>query len=81
MNDRPPPDRIARDWIAYRDACYPDGCSALQAKETRQAFFAGATAFFLQTMRATELPKEQAAASIQALEMEIFTQLEKMLAP
>jgi hypothetical protein len=37
---------LEKEWVIYRDACYPplspDGpLSAIQERETRQAFFAG----------------------------------------
>jgi hypothetical protein len=33
---------LQSSWEKYRTACYPDGITAIQDKECRQAFFMGA---------------------------------------
>lgn len=32
---------LEKEWIKYRDACYPEGLPKFQETETRQAFYAG----------------------------------------
>lgn len=50
---------LEREWIKYRNACYPTGCTKLQESECRQAFFAGiVTLFNLMDRAITQFPEE-----------------------
>ena len=38
-----PNDTVSERWRKYKQTVYPQGVSGIQAEETRQAFFAGAS--------------------------------------
>jgi hypothetical protein len=64
---------IQSEWEGYRDSCYPQGLSAIQEKECRQAFFSGA---LLILHRTSEISGSAAEASaireIEALYRELI---------
>lgn len=59
-------------WDQYRSACYPDGCSAVQEKECRQAFYSGALSLFaITTSEVTELSDDDGAKALEVISREI----------
>lgn len=65
---------IARAWESYRRAILPSDAGAVQVKETRQAFFAGAA--ILQTLVMT---KVSAGDEITAEDMAMMAALQEEL--
>jgi len=58
-------------WESYRKACFPDGCPAIQEKECRQAFFAGALSFFgIMSTDVTQLSDDDGAHALEVLRVE-----------
>ena len=47
------------EWRKYRDAVYPRGTSAVQNRETHQAFFAGALVALVLANKCSEHPDER----------------------
>lgn len=59
-------------WRGYRDACYPDGASAIQNRETHQAFMAGALVAYLAIAECATKPDAEARAFIDARMQELI---------
>ena len=61
---------LQAEWREYRDAMYPKGTSAVQNRETHQAFFAGALVAFLLSNKCSELPQAEAEDALLKLMIE-----------
>lgn len=59
------------EWRSYRDACYPQGMSAIQNQECHQAFFAGALCAMTAMVVASKLPEGQDVKASAALWTEV----------
>lgn len=56
---------LEKEWRLYRDACYADGpISAVQATETRQAFYAGCLVMLHLVLQRSRLPEDEANREI-----------------
>ena len=55
------------EWREYRDACYPDGLSAVQSRETHQAFMAGALVAGLAIASCSTVPEAEGRARVHAM--------------
>ena len=64
---------LQEEWRKYRDAVYPQGTSAVQNRETHQAFFAGALVVFELMRKCSELPDDdEAMAAMATVKREVF---------
>jgi hypothetical protein len=52
---------LQQAWHEYRDACYPQGCSAEQNRECHQAFMAGALIGLKEVCDAADCPDDAEA--------------------
>jgi hypothetical protein len=55
------------EWREYRDACYPDGLSEVQSRETQQAFMAGALVASLEIADCSTVPEPEWRARVHTL--------------
>jgi hypothetical protein len=59
-------------WEDYRDSCFPQGVSAVQEKECRQAFYAGALSFFtIMSSEISEPANDPATSQLEKLRREV----------
>jgi hypothetical protein len=64
------------EWVNFKAKVYPDGMTAEQEKQLRQAFFVGAGCYLVQLGRASYTPDEAVAvASMMALSHEVEKEL------
>ena len=62
---------LQEQWREYRDACYPQPLSAIQNRETHQAFIAGAFSAKCAVTEISTMPEAQAKAALQKYYREI----------
>ena len=58
---------IEDQWNSYRAMCVPKDASEVQVKETKQAFYAGASILFTFLMQTLDGGTEETAADLQKM--------------